>query len=51
MTTSPPTRFACPACGERFSTDAATKQALVEYGCAVCGSAVGNEAFSECRVS
>jgi|AntDeeMinimDraft_4_1070355.scaffolds.fasta_scaffold01252_8 predicted RNA-binding Zn-ribbon protein involved in translation (DUF1610 family) len=48
MTTSPPTRFACPACGERFPTDHAIKQALVKFGCALCGSTVGTEAFSDC---
>ena len=48
MTTRAPTRFACPACGESFTIDPATRQALAEYGCAVCGSAVGCEAFSDC---
>jgi predicted RNA-binding Zn-ribbon protein involved in translation (DUF1610 family) len=39
--------FACPECGETMVVNPAMRDALVENGCVVCGSAVPEDAFEE----
>lgn len=38
--------YVCPDCAASFPVDAATRDALLAHGCAVCGSPVSTGAFS-----
>lgn len=38
--------FTCPDCGESLEVNGAMKDALLEKGCVLCGSAVTADAFS-----
>ncbi|WP_251343478.1 DUF7560 family zinc ribbon protein [Haloplanus halophilus] len=38
--------FHCPDCGESMAVNAPMREALLEHGCVVCGSAVSRNAFS-----
>ena len=38
--------FVCPGCAQEIEVDAAMREAIIDAGCAVCGSAVTAEAFS-----
>lgn len=38
--------FVCPACGESLAVNESMKEALVERGCVICGTAVTAEAFT-----
>ena len=39
--------FVCPACGESLEVNGSMREALVERGCVICGTAVTAEAFTE----
>lgn len=39
-------RFVCPECEESLEVNAAMRDALVERGCVICGSAVTEGAFT-----
>lgn len=39
-------RFACPECGSVLQVDDATREALLDGGCVVCGATVTDEAFN-----
>lgn len=38
--------FVCPGCTESISVDAGMRDALIEHGCVVCGTAVSPSAFT-----
>jgi len=38
--------FVCPECEERIDVNRSMREALLEYGCVVCGAAVTTAAFS-----
>lgn len=38
--------FVCPECAERIEVNAAMREALVEYGCVVCGAEISAEEFA-----
>ncbi|MFB6080275.1 MAG: hypothetical protein ABEJ81_04690 [Haloferacaceae archaeon] len=39
--------FVCPACGESLAVNPSMKEALIDRGCVICGTAVTAEAFTE----
>jgi predicted RNA-binding Zn-ribbon protein involved in translation (DUF1610 family) len=39
-------RFHCPDCGEDMSVNEPMRDALLDQGCVVCGTAVSASAFS-----
>ncbi|MHB9288857.1 hypothetical protein ACKVMT_17655 [Halobacteriales archaeon Cl-PHB] len=39
--------FVCPACGESLDVNDSMRTALLDKGCVICGSSVGEEAFSK----
>jgi transcription elongation factor Elf1 len=43
--------FVCPECGESMEVNGSMKDALVENGCVVCGSPIGQTAFEVARDS
>ncbi len=45
MSTSEDYTFVCSACSQSIAVNDAMRQALVENGCAVCGSSVEPEDF------
>jgi len=40
--------FVCPRCDESLEVNASMREALIERGCVVCGTAVTAEAFTGC---
>ncbi|WP_442904975.1 DUF7560 family zinc ribbon protein [Haladaptatus sp. CMSO5] len=38
--------FSCPECGESLVVNASMRDALIDNGCVICGSAVSSSAFS-----
>jgi predicted RNA-binding Zn-ribbon protein involved in translation (DUF1610 family) len=38
--------FHCPSCGESMAVNAPMREALLNHGCVVCGTAVPRSAFS-----
>ena len=48
MTRDEPTEhtFSCPECGETLEVNASMRDALLEFGCVLCGTLVSDEAFS-----
>jgi len=38
--------FHCPDCGETMTVNESMRDALLDYGCVVCGSTVSPMAFS-----
>ncbi|MFB6101364.1 MAG: hypothetical protein ABEJ73_02230 [Haloplanus sp.] len=38
--------FRCPDCGESMAVNASMREALLDHGCVVCGTAVPPSAFS-----
>jgi len=38
--------FVCPACGESLEVNASMRDALIDKGCVICGTAVTSEAFN-----
>lgn len=47
MSASEDVTFHCPECGQSIAVNAAMREALLENGCAVCGSPVSREAFED----
>lgn len=43
--------FVCPECEERMEVNGSMRDALVENGCVICGSAVSLDAFSAAEQS
>ena len=41
-----PHEFRCPECGQEIEVNASMREALLENGCAVCGSPLSVDAFS-----
>lgn len=39
-------RFACPECEETLEVNGPMREALLDRGCVICGSAVSPRAFS-----
>lgn len=39
--------FACRNCGSRIAVDGGARDALIDAGCAVCGTPVSADAFEE----
>ncbi|WP_338739504.1 DUF7560 family zinc ribbon protein [Haloplanus salilacus] len=37
--------FHCPECGESMAVNAPMREALLDHGCVVCGSALSPNAF------
>ncbi|SHL03230.1 MULTISPECIES: DUF7560 family zinc ribbon protein [Haladaptatus] len=38
--------FVCPECARSTTVDSAMKDALLDHGCAVCGSVVSSDVFT-----
>jgi rRNA maturation protein Nop10 len=51
MSASEEYTFVCPDCGESMAVNPAMRDALLENGCVVCGSAVSPAAFSTADTS
>lgn len=39
--------FVCPGCGESLAVNDSMKEALIDNGCVICGTAISSVAFSE----
>lgn len=37
--------FRCPECGESMTVNASMREALLDHGCVICGSALPSDAF------
>ncbi|WP_255170920.1 DUF7560 family zinc ribbon protein [Natrononativus amylolyticus] len=45
MSTSEDYTFVCPGCSQSIAVNASMRDALVENGCAICGTPVSRDAF------
>lgn len=39
-------RFVCPECAESIAVNEQMKEAIVNYGCIICGAAISASAFT-----
>lgn len=37
--------FRCPDCGESMGVNASMREALLDYGCVICGAVLSSSAF------